>query len=176
MSTTREGPNLLRPYYKPPSIGIPQDLPGTTSSGTHGLGPRNGSAASYASSARDILSDLDYTDYGSPSTVESVKKQIDDWVYRYMSILLGQPFDIAKTILQIRSQVIDDGTITEIKPLRNSYRESAYSDVRADRKVAKHILTLAVPFRRFRSRRAGILHLHCPIVSFVLSFEKPAAA
>ena len=96
MSTTREGPNPLRPYYKPPSIGIPQDLPGATSNGTHGLGPRNGSAASYASSARDILSDIDYTDYGSPSTVESVKKQIDDWVYRYMSILLAQPFDVAK--------------------------------------------------------------------------------
>lgn len=128
MSTTREGPNPLRPYYKPPSIGIPHDLPGAISNGTHGLGPRNGSAASYASSARDILSDIDYTDYGSPSTVESVKKQIDDWVYRYMSILLAQPFDVAKTILQIRSQVVDDGT-AELKSPRQSYRESAYSDV-----------------------------------------------
>ncbi len=152
MSTTREGPNPLRPYYKPPSIGIPQDFPGTTSSGTHGLGPRNGSAASYASSARDILSDIDYTDYGSPSTVESVKKQIDDWVYRYMSILLGQPFDVAKTVLQIRSQVIDDGTITDIKPLRTSYKESAYSDVRLDGRVARLVLILAVSLGRFRSR------------------------
>ncbi|KAH6707511.1 mitochondrial fusion protein-like protein [Leptodontidium sp. MPI-SDFR-AT-0119] len=131
MSTTREGPNPLRPYYKPPSIGIPQDLPGAISNGTHGLGPRNGSAASYASSARDILSDIDYTDYGSPSTVESVKKQIDDWVYRYMSILLAQPFDVAKTILQIRSQVVDDGT-AELKSPRQSYRESAYSDYPSD--------------------------------------------
>ncbi|KAI9047291.1 hypothetical protein LZ554_008740 [Drepanopeziza brunnea f. sp. 'monogermtubi'] len=132
MSTTREGPNPLRPYYKPPSIGIPQGLPGTTSSGTHGLGPRNGSAASYASSARDILSDIDYTDYGSPSTVESVKKQIDDWFYRYMSILLGQPFDVAKTVLQIRSQVTDDGTAVELKPRRQRNKESAYNDYPSD--------------------------------------------
>lgn len=132
MSTTREGPNPLRPYYKPPSIGIPQDLPGasSTSNGTHGLGTRNGSAASYASSARDILSDIDYTDYGSPSTVESIKKQIDDWVYRYMSILLAQPFDVAKTILQVRSQVVDDGIgSAEVKSPRQITRESAYSDV-----------------------------------------------
>lgn len=128
MATTREGPNPLRPYYKPPSIGIPPDLPGTTSTGTHGLGPKNGSAASYASSARDILSDIDYTDYGSPSTVESVKQQIDDWFYRYTSILLGQPFDVAKTLLQIRSQAADDGLAIETKP-RRQYKESVYSEV-----------------------------------------------
>ncbi|KAL2062687.1 hypothetical protein VTL71DRAFT_5759 [Oculimacula yallundae] len=131
MATSREGPNPLRPYYKPPSIGIPQDLPGPTSNSTHGLGPRNGSAASYASSARDILSDIDYADYGSPSTVESVKKQVDDWVYRYMSILLAQPFDVAKTILQVRSQVLDDTTV-ELKKPRDGYREAAYSDYPSD--------------------------------------------
>ncbi|CZS89523.1 hypothetical protein WAI453_002713 [Rhynchosporium graminicola] len=133
MSTSREGPNPLRPYYKPPSIGIPQDLPGPSSSnGTHGLGPRNGSAASYASSARDIFSDIDYADYGSPSTVESVKKQVDDWVYRYMSILLAQPFDVAKTILQVTSQVLDDES-AELKSVpRDGHRESAYSGYPSD--------------------------------------------
>ncbi|CAL3970262.1 unnamed protein product [Diplocarpon coronariae] len=132
MSTTREGPNPLRPYYKPPSIGIPHGLPGTSNTGTQGTGPRNGSAASYASSARDILLDIDYTDYGSQSTVESIKHQIDDWVYKYMSILLGQPFDVAKTVLQIRSQVTDDGTAVELNPRRQSYRESAYRNYHSD--------------------------------------------
>ncbi|PBP23411.1 hypothetical protein BUE80_DR005959 [Diplocarpon rosae] len=132
MSTTQDSPNPLRPYYKPPSIGTAQSLPGTTSTGPHGLGPRNGSAASYASSARDILLDIDYTDYGSQSTVESVKHQIDDWMYRYMSILLGQPFDVAKTVLQIRSQAPDDGTVVEPSPRRQSYREPTYRDYPSD--------------------------------------------
>ena len=95
------------------------------------MGPKNGSAASYASSARDILSDIDYTDYGSPSTVESIKKQLDDWFYRYMSILLAQPFDVAKTVLQVKSSVVEDGTVAvESQSPRSSFKDSAYVDVR----------------------------------------------
>lgn len=104
MSTTRDGSNPLRPYYRPPSIGRPQDLPPVTSSG---LGPKNGSAAYYASSARDMFSDVDYSDYfsdASPSTVESVQNMLNDCLYKYFSILLSQPFDVAKTVLQVQSQ------------------------------------------------------------------------
>jgi fusion and transport protein UGO1 len=134
MSTSRDGPNPLRPYYKPPSIGIPQDTPGTTSSGTHGLGPKNGSAASYASSAREIFTDLDYTDYlsdSSPSSLDSVKRQIDDWFYKYMSILLAQPFDVAKTVLQVRSQALEDDSIplADVRSKQSIYRDSTYGDV-----------------------------------------------
>ncbi|KAF8853470.1 mitochondrial carrier [Acephala macrosclerotiorum] len=138
MSTSRDGPNPLRPYYKPPSIGIPHDPPNTTSSGTHGLGPRNGSAASYASSARDMFSDMDYSDYlsdTSPSALESVRKQVDDWFYKYMSILLAQPFDVAKTILQIRSQVLEEGlgpVADNTRSQRPSYRDSIYDDYPSD--------------------------------------------
>lgn len=138
MSTSRDGPNPLRPYYKPPSIGIPHDPPNTTSSGTHGLGPRNGSAASYASSARDMFSDMDYSDYlsdTSPSALESVRKQVDDWIYKYMSILLAQPFDVAKTILQIRSQVLEEGlgpVADNTRSQRPSYRDSIYDDYPSD--------------------------------------------
>jgi fusion and transport protein UGO1 len=137
MSTSRDGPNPLRPYYKPPSIGIPQDTPGTTSSGTHGLGPKNGSAASYASSAREIFTDLDYTDYlsdSSPSSLDSIKRQIDDWFYKYMSILLAQPFDVAKTVLQVRSQALEDEAIplADVRSRQPIYRapgDSAYGYV-----------------------------------------------
>ena len=137
MSTSRDGPNPLRPYYKPPSIGIAQDTPGTTSSGTHGLGPKNGSAASYASSAREIFTDLDYTDYlsdSSPSSLDSIKRQIDDWFYKYMSILLAQPFDVAKTVLQVRSQALEDEAIplADVRSRQSIYRapgDSAYGDV-----------------------------------------------
>jgi fusion and transport protein UGO1 len=136
MSNTRDTPNPLRPYYRPPSIGIPFDTPGATSSGTHGLGPKNGSAASYASSARDMFSELDYGDYlsdNTPTAVESIRRQVDEWFYKYTSILLSQPFDVAKLVLQVRSHELEEESI----PLadrnngsrQGSYRNSAYSDV-----------------------------------------------
>jgi fusion and transport protein UGO1 len=136
MSIPREGPNPLRPYYNPPSIGILHDAPGATSSGTHGLGPRHGSAASYASSARDMFSEIDYRDYmsdASPSTRESTRKALDEALYRYFSILLSQPFEVAKTVLQVRRQDGDvpvPGAVTkEIRPRRSSYRDSTRHSV-----------------------------------------------
>jgi fusion and transport protein UGO1 len=117
MSTSRGEPNPLRPYYIPPSIGIPQDTPNSTSSGTSGLGPRNGSASSYASSARGMFADIDYSDYmsdASPSTIESIRKTLDEALYRYVSVLLSQPFDVAKTVLQVKKQDDRDGEISKI--------------------------------------------------------------
>jgi fusion and transport protein UGO1 len=144
MATSRDTPNPLRPYYRPPSIGIPIDTPGTTSSGTHGLGPKNGSAASYASSARDMFSELDYGDYlsdNTPTAVESVRKQVDDWFYKYTSILLAQPFDVAKLVLQVRSHDLEDESIPlsirNTGSRQSSYRNSAYSDVWIVPKVQK---------------------------------------
>ena len=149
MSTSRDTPNPLRPYYRPPSIGIPIDTPGTTSSGTHGLGPKNGSAASYASSARDIFSELDYGDYlsdNTPTAVESVRKQVDDWFYKYTSILLYQPFDVAKLMLQVRSHELEDESIPlavrNTGSRQSSYRNSAYSDVQVPKDGKKLKLTL----------------------------------
>jgi len=136
MSTSRDTPNPLRPYYRPPSIGIPIDTPGTTSSGTHGLGPKNGSAASYASSARDMFSELDYGDYlsdNTPTAVESIRRQVDDWFYKYTSILLSQPFDVAKLMLQVRSHELGDDwiplAVRNSGSRQSSYRNSAYGDV-----------------------------------------------
>jgi fusion and transport protein UGO1 len=137
MSTAREGPNPLRPYYRPPSIGIPQDTPGTTSSRTHGLGPKNGSAASYASSAREMFSDIDYSDYlsdSSPSSLETIRKTVDEWFYLYVGVLFRQPFDVAKTVLQVKRQDAADGSIPlpiveDIGARSSSYRDSIYSDV-----------------------------------------------
>ena len=136
-----EGANPLRPYYIPPSIGIQQDVP--RSGTTHGLGPKNGSAASYASSARDMFSEMDYSDYlsnDSPSSLESVQQALNDWFYKYTSVLLGQPFDVAKTILQVRSQVVEEeqsktraGSIRH-RSSRNP--ETLYNDVRIPR-IAK---------------------------------------
>lgn len=134
MESSRGSPNPLRPYYRPPSTGLSQDTRGTTSSETHGLGPKNGSASLYTSSARDIFSDLDYSDYlseSSPSALDSFRKQIDEWFYRYVTVLLAQPFDVAKTILQAQSQDLDERRNPKLEDLRSpqsGYLESVCSD------------------------------------------------
>lgn len=130
MSNSREGPNPLRPYYIPPSIGIPPDAAAPS---THNITKPNGSAASYASSARDIFSDIDYSDYlsdNSPSSVQQIKELVDQALYKYLSILLSQPFEVSKTVLQVRHQVKSDGAVVEnVTQKQEAYRDD-YNDVR----------------------------------------------
>ncbi|EPE02843.1 mitochondrial fusion protein [Ophiostoma piceae UAMH 11346] len=126
MASYRDGVNPLRPYYIPPSIGDGPELApatATTSSAriTHSSSsyvssaspaapapPQHGYGATpYSQKARDIFSDLDYKDYisdSSPSVVQSVKDVVDELMWRYTSVLMAQPFEVAKTILQVRSQ------------------------------------------------------------------------
>ena len=131
MSSPRNGSNPLRPYYRPPSIGRPQDTPAATNSV---IGPKNGSAAYYASSARDIFSDVDYSDYfseASPSTIESVQNMLNDCLYKYFSILLSQPFDVAKTVLQVRSQGPNESAqkTIQIQSPSSSQQHAGFRDV-----------------------------------------------
>lgn len=93
----REGINPLRPYYIPPSLGLDTsnasslpDLPAPTSTQV------------FSSSARDLLPDLDYSDYldSSSSASDWIRDALNRAVWRYTSVLTAQPFDIAKTILQ----------------------------------------------------------------------------
>jgi fusion and transport protein UGO1 len=83
-----------------------------------------------------MFSELDYGDYlsdNTPTAVDSIRKQVDDWFYKYTSILLAQPFDVAKTVLQVRSQDLEDGSNTvsvgATGSRQSSYRDSAYGDV-----------------------------------------------
>ena len=72
-----------------------------------------------------MFSDIDYSDYmsdASPSTIESIRKTLDDALYRYVSVLLSQPFDVAKTVLQVRLQDGNEGE--NIIP---GIRDGAYS-------------------------------------------------
>lgn len=142
MSNPREGPNPLRPYYIPPSIGLPPTpVAGATSTGTtHGVGLRNGTTASYASSAREMFTDIDYSDYlteSSPSSVDTVRRLLDEAVYRYFSVLLAQPFDVAKTILQVRKQAsiqksaAQEAIFKDLHSPSPSYGNSIYIDVRS---------------------------------------------
>ncbi|KAL2197728.1 mitochondrial carrier domain-containing protein [Corynascus similis CBS 632.67] len=104
MANHNDGVNPLRPYYIPPSIGEPPEVPVTP-------GPRAFAQANatgrYASKARDIFSDIDYKDYiaePSPSVVQTVKEVLDELLWKYASVLMAQPFEVAKTIMQVRIQ------------------------------------------------------------------------
>lgn len=109
MATSRDAPNPLRPYYIPPSIGPPPEAsPNQTSSASppaYGARSSSSSKSSLGSQARDILSDLDYDSYfpdTSPTVAGHAKKLLDQALWNYTSVLLAQPFEVAKTLLQIR--------------------------------------------------------------------------
>ncbi|RFU31535.1 hypothetical protein B7463_g4818, partial [Scytalidium lignicola] len=138
MPVSQEAPNPLRPYYIPPSIGLPPETSAnTTGASTYGLGLKNGSASSYASSARDIFSDIDYSEYlsdASPSSIEMVRSFIDELFYRYITILLAQPFEVAKVVLQVRDQGSRKPSGPTIAPeavrrISSSYRDKTYDEV-----------------------------------------------
>jgi hypothetical protein len=133
MSTNKEGVNPLRPYYIPPSIGETPEPAAGASSYSHA----NATTAKYASKARDIFPDIDYKDYisePSPSVIKTVKDLVDELLWKYTSVLMAQPFEVAKTILQVRAQ--DDGQLVvaeaELARVRTpSHRSSSYNQVRS---------------------------------------------
>jgi fusion and transport protein UGO1 len=107
MATSRDAPNPLRPYYIPPSIGLPADVPqNQTAAAPYSARVSNSSSSkpSLGSQARDMLSDLDYDSYfpeTSPTVAGHAKRLLDQALWNYTSVLLAQPFEVAKTILQI---------------------------------------------------------------------------
>ncbi|KAG5949456.1 hypothetical protein E4U53_005872 [Claviceps sorghi] len=110
MSTHREGVNPLRPYYRAPVIGETTD-PVPAASASHGHdGIRDATSMGggrYASKARDVFADIDYRGYlndSSPSVMQNVKEFVDELIWKYTSVLMAQPFEVAKTILQARDQ------------------------------------------------------------------------
>ncbi|KAI4283260.1 MAG: hypothetical protein L6R35_005228 [Caloplaca aegaea] len=110
MTSSREGPNPLRPYYVPPSVGTSPSISPNTSTAAN-VGGRYGSpppasSPSFGSSARNILADMDYSEYlsdSSPSSTAAVRTVAEQAIWRYTSVLLAQPFDVAKTVLQVRA-------------------------------------------------------------------------
>jgi hypothetical protein len=57
------------------------------------------------SSARDLLSDLDYSEYltdNSPSATTVVKGFVDRALWKYLSVLLAQPFEVGKVLIQVQ--------------------------------------------------------------------------
>ncbi|KAL1799253.1 hypothetical protein ACET3X_003290 [Alternaria dauci] len=137
MATSRDAPNPLRPYYIPPSIGPPPDVPQnqTSSSLPPAFKPSASSKSSLGSQARDILSDLDYDSYfpeTSPSVAGHAKKLLDHALWNYTSVLLAQPFEVAKTILQIheaKGQLAGlDGDVFGHKSRPQSFASGKFED------------------------------------------------
>ncbi|KAI1848587.1 hypothetical protein JX265_011559 [Neoarthrinium moseri] len=114
-AAARQGVNPLRPYYIPPTIGEQtESLSGFSSSAQPGANATAHGGARYASRARDIFPDLDYRDYvndPSPSTIQTLKELVDELLWKYTSVLMAQPFEVAKTLLQVRAQ--DDVELLE---------------------------------------------------------------
>lgn len=98
---SREGINPLRPYYIPPSFAL-ESSPNTSVNTPSSDLPASTSAQVFSNSARDLLPDLDYSDYldSSSSASDWVRDALNRGVWRYTSVLTAQPFDVAKTILQ----------------------------------------------------------------------------
>ena len=106
MSTPREGPNPLRPYYVPPSVGPSGPQNGTLATNAGSKHVSSTSTNTFGSSARNILADMDYTDYipeSSPSSTAIVKALVEQAMWKYTSVFLAQPFDVAKTVLQVQA-------------------------------------------------------------------------
>ncbi|ATY61546.1 mitochondrial fusion (Ugo1) [Cordyceps militaris] len=131
MTSHGDGVNPLRPYYIRPSIGerVEPAAPGPKAFSSSSA--RNATASSavatssrYASRARDMFADLDYNGYmddDTPSMTRSVKELLDDLVWKYTSVLMAQPFEVAKTILQARNQdekaLLSESVETEVSAM-----------------------------------------------------------
>ncbi|OTA30502.1 hypothetical protein BTJ68_09417, partial [Hortaea werneckii EXF-2000] len=99
MTTAKDrSPNPLRPYYVPPSVGN-----ATASSNSPSRPPHAHTASAAGKSvANDLFPEMDLDFKGSASEAWSASRALlDALLYKYLSVLLAQPFDVAKTVLQV---------------------------------------------------------------------------
>ncbi|KAI9802376.1 MAG: mitochondrial fusion and transport protein ugo1 [Piccolia ochrophora] len=137
MASPLEGPNPLRPYYIPPSVSPSPDVIGA-STPLPGRGPSTASTKPTSSSSPSFsFSDLDYNDIlsdHSPSVAEVTRRLLDQALWKYTSVLMAQPFEVAKTILQC--QVAPGGTPTRpsghARSRPQSYRADPFDDRLSD--------------------------------------------
>ncbi|KAL8902482.1 MAG: hypothetical protein Q9207_004680 [Kuettlingeria erythrocarpa] len=129
MSTSREGSNPLRPYYVPPSVGkANSSVPITSTSAS--VGSKYGStqpvsSSSFGSSARNILADMDYSDYlsnPSPSSTATIRTIAEQAIWKYTSVFLAQPFEVAKTVLQVRAPGVEQSGTAKASPIHEVRR------------------------------------------------------
>ena len=143
MTAPREGPNPLRPYYIPPSVGHAADVHQKVSSAVNISSKHASTSApttSFGSSARNILADMDYSEYlsdSSPSPKDVVKQLAEQAIWRYTSVLLAQPFEVAKAVLQVHAAQSGQKSISkssfneEMRRRPASYRRDSYDVIRS---------------------------------------------
>jgi mitochondrial fusion and transport protein UGO1 len=147
-ATSRDAPNPLRPYYIPPSIGLPPDPASPAANGTslpsHPYSSRPGAGASSSSPKhdfRELFSDIDYGDYigdKSEGAGELAKRIVDQAIWNYASVFLAQPFEVAKVVLQCHETGVLAGGTGPVqtpgsqsqKRWQNGYEDVRYPDVR----------------------------------------------
>ena len=135
MSNPREGPNPLRPYYIPPSVGPSGPQNGTLATNAGSKHVSSTSTNSFGSSARNILADMDYTDYipeSSPSSTVVIKGLVEQAIWKYTSVFLAQPFEVAKTVLQVQAgreaqkSLAKETLAIDMRRRPDSYRRDSY--------------------------------------------------
>src|SRR3954452_1467332 len=105
MSNNTYTPNPLRPYYIPPAHDF---LTGKLSASPAANTAQNvihnsthaasNASATIGAATREMLSELDYSDYlETPSASVVARGLIDTAIMRYTSVLILQPFKVAKT-------------------------------------------------------------------------------
>ncbi len=182
MASHREVVNPLRPYYTPPSIGEPRDAGPGPSAAPLPLGNATGK---YASRTRNIFSDIDYKHYiaePSPSAIKTVTDLVDELVWQYASVLMAQPFEVAKTLLQVRSQ--DDlgglaAAAAEAATRKKLANRSGSCDQVGGRfaaSTAVSLTVLAIWRLRLRRGRTGLFYFECskhsdPLISPITATE-----
>ncbi|KAK5630912.1 hypothetical protein RRF57_006627 [Xylaria bambusicola] len=114
---------------------LPRANPFSNSTTASSSANATASSAKYASKARDIFPDIDYKDHLdelSPSTIESIKQFIDELLWKYTSVFMAQPFEVAKTILQVRVQDdlggLNASPAEVVRPSIASPRSSIYGE------------------------------------------------
>ena len=146
-------PNPLRPYYVPPSIGV-DPVSNATSSTSIPSKPGSGFA----------FPDIDYADYipeTSTSLTGSIKSYVDSAFWKYTTVVVGQPFEVAKLILQAR--VAQDDEEDEVPRKRHKYEEdeeylNGPYDVEEEHSSddEPNYFTSSAPFDRLHASRSPI--------------------
>jgi fusion and transport protein UGO1 len=85
-------PNPLRPYYIPPASPSVDNLSTTTSSLPGNVPTSYGIIQDFQDYSSDYLE--------SPSISEAMRSFLDQAILKYTAVLISQPFEVAKTVLQ----------------------------------------------------------------------------
>ncbi|KAH7413590.1 Rrp15p-domain-containing protein [Phaeosphaeria sp. MPI-PUGE-AT-0046c] len=136
---------------------VPQNQ---TSSSAAPYSPR-AQTTSLGSQARDMLSDLDYDSYfpeTSPTVAGHAKRLLDQALWNYTSVLLAQPFEVAKTILQIHEA---SGELPNLDRLKSPQEWGSRSRSRPDSFHSGKYQDVLPVRGRERRRLARLLHLNC---------------